>query len=378
MDDVSVGETSSEGVSYPNFLRRDTKLRRVMFEALTYGALQKQDLAELHVSHGGGLSGTLRRTRPPTPADIPFSKTAGRESATDRKARPQVTMTAGSLFAGLPLSSRSPSRQQRWLSASHNGVGRWLGQEPSLDSTGSTAAAGSPWGDHDVSVGDAAAGSWVSERVGRGGRRRSHTRSAGGLLRTRSATLHLAGARPQFSRLPRMSEQLRQARRKQHAQEVRTHEKVDTDFLSSFKFTLDDGEDNYFCILYGPVIVRAQFDARSVKVGSLNAGEVVVVFESRTNEQGVKLRVALGWIPAMATNGRPALEKLERTDSRHPDCEPPSQQHRDRLISRLLPRAPSPDEPDTPVGQLNDFASRSAIEMDSLSAASPTSSCVSH
>lgn len=74
MDDVTVGETTESGVAYSEFVARDKKMHDVMFGLIRYGALDKEDLTELHVSHGGGLSGTLERTRPARRVSIPFSE----------------------------------------------------------------------------------------------------------------------------------------------------------------------------------------------------------------------------------------------------------------------------------------------------------------
>ena len=383
MTDVSVGETSSDGVSYPNFLLRDDKLRKVMFASMTYGALEKADLRELHVSHGKGLSGTLRRIRPPTAeqclssrlvsvamnGERPFSQLASRMSATDRRQRPAVTMSMEDLFAGLPLSSRSPSRQHKWVVGGLNGST----VRPRRGSKSSSAEDSSP---------RSLLGSAGRRRGGGGGR---HSRSSIDLSRHSRGTSTL-------SKMPKMSAELRKVRQKERAQLQKRHatqmgstpkgernavevrEKVDTDFLGGFAVSLNEDPDaeNWFCVLYGPLMVRAKPEGKALRVGQLNAGDVVRVFEKHQGDAqgGLALRVDLGWIGVLAKNGRMAVEKLEPSDTRHP-AHKPVHHIAHSALSGMLPRVDTPEEEaednGLPIGHLGPGSPHFMSTMSSMS-----------
>jgi hypothetical protein len=110
MDDVMVGETTDTGVPYTEFVARDAKMLDVMFNLLQYGPQAKSDLTELHVSHGGGLSGTARRRNGRgRRTSIPFSKSS--RPPYHRRPPPRPTMSMARLYEGLP---RQTSRRSTW------------------------------------------------------------------------------------------------------------------------------------------------------------------------------------------------------------------------------------------------------------------------
>ena len=325
MDDVSVGETGDAGVDYPTFLQRDQKLRAVMFTTNRYGALQKQDLQELHVSHGGGMSGTLRRTRPPTPCEIPFAKTASRASATDRKVKPRLIMSIDQLFEGFPLKERSESRLRSFSRGQLESSVSGLGETTPGSSRSSTPASG---------------------------HRRRRARKKAERSPSRSST-SVRGS--QMSRIPKMSDKLRESRngpRVTAGVEVRTA--VDTSFAAKMDISISPGEEVHVAVIYGPIVVMNELGRKAIKVGSLGAGEVVPVFEKDLDmEGGVKLRTSLGWFSTMAPNGRLAVEKLSGPeDPRHP-TQRDSRVHIQSSLSGILPTFSAVDEGEgSPVGDL--------------------------
>ena len=201
-----VGETTESGVPYSEFLARDMKMHDVMFGLIRYGPLDKEDLTELHVSHGGGLSGKLERTRPARRSSIPYStgKTAPRK---DRHIHVEPTMSLAKLFQGLPPRSHSRSQSRASSKARHRG------QQSGTDSE-----------------------------------------------LPKSFT-------SQFSRLPEAPEKLLKTRSEAiPIRRVEKREKVDRDFVSQFSFDVEEDAEIYAKVLYGPLPVRAQSDSRSIKV----------------------------------------------------------------------------------------------------------------
>ena len=185
MDDVSVGETGEAGVPYPVFVQRDEKLRKVMFTNNRYGALMKEDLAELHVSTHPtqGCSGTLRRVRPPTPTTIPYAQVLNKGSATDRKKKPALAFSYDQLFEGQRHANRSPGRQRSFYRGQMETVERERLDKLGLDSFGASSRSRSR------------PGTPASARK---------SKSAGSMRRTKSAS--------QMSKIPKMSERLRESR----------------------------------------------------------------------------------------------------------------------------------------------------------------------
>ena len=198
MDDVSVGETGEAGVPYPVFVARDEKLRKVMFTNNRYGALQKEDLAELHVSTHPtqGCSGTLRRVRPPTPTSIPYAQVVGKSSATDRKTKPRLQFSYDQLFEGQRYASRSPARQRSFFRGQMETSERErldkLGIESFGESSSRPGTPGTPGGSRSV--------------------RRSKSAGSMGSGTPGSMRRNKSKGSSQMSRVPKMSEALRESR----------------------------------------------------------------------------------------------------------------------------------------------------------------------
>jgi hypothetical protein len=343
MDDVSVGETGEAGVKYPEFIRRDEKLRKVMFTMNRYGALQKQDLAELHVSThpNQGCSGTLRRVRPATPDGVEYEYVAdkknrarakretgvaygqlgGGKSATDRKTKPRLMFSFGQLFEGQRYASRSPARQRSFVLGQMDASERSSKLEEELSSLSEAAASSSRPG---------TPGSPKRTSSSRLGRTRSSSSAAS--LRKKKLT-------GQMSKVPTMSERLRETRHGPRVKAgVEVREQVDTSFVAAMQVTIEPNEkDAHVVIIYGPIAVYNKLGGRkALKVGTLHAGEVVPIFESASDDTGVSLRTSLGWFSQIAVNGRLAVEKLNgEDDPRHPSNQP-SPRHLDEL-SGILP-----------------------------------------
>lgn len=338
MDDVTVGETGEAGVVYPEFVKRDEKLRKVMFTTNRYGALQKQDLAELHVSAhpNQGCSGTLRRTRPATPdgveyefvqdkrnrakakreTGVMYGKLAASESS-DRTAKPRLMFSYGQLFEGQRYASRSPGRQRSFI----------MGQmDPSERNSANFEELGLTDASRPSTSGSRLRRSRSTSNVGSiGSMRKNHIRSS------------------QMSRVPKMSERLRETRHgPRHKAGVEVREQVDTSFVAAMQVTIEPGEDAYVAIIYGPIAVYNTLGRKAIKVGTLHAGEVVPVFESALDDTGVSLRTSLGWFSQIAVNGRLAVDKLSGGD----DPRHPSNKKSHRRIGDLSGILPSMEESD--------------------------------
>lgn len=320
MDEVSVGETGEAGVPYPEFVRRDEKLRKVMFTTNRYGALQKQDLAELHVSThpNQGCSGTLRRVRPATPdgvayeyvkaqrsrakakrlTGIEYGMVAERKSATDRKEKPKLMFSYDQLFEGQRYASRSPLRQRSFV----------MGQMDASDRTSSKF--------EELKLTDVSRPGTPSSVQRTGSGRLGRSKSVG----SANSSGSMRGRPSQLARVPKMSEGLRESLRGSRRRVgVEVRQQQDTSFVAAMQVTVDPGEDAYVAIIYGPIAVYNVLGRKALKVGTLHAGEVVPVFESVLDDTGVSLRTSLGWFSQIATNGRLAVDKLSgESDPRHP------------------------------------------------------------
>eukprot|EP01043_Picozoa_sp_COSAG02_P028822 COSAG02_NODE_1765_length_11024_cov_1680.688879_2_plen_644_part_00 len=318
MDDVSVGETGEAGVPYPEFVKRDEKLRKVMFTTNRYGALQKQDLAELHVSThpNQGCSGTLRRVRPATPDGVEYEyikekrsrakakRVTGieygipeRKSLKERKEQPKLMFSYNQLFEGQRYASRSPLRQRSFVMGQLDASERTSSKLDELKLT-DVSRPGTPGSVH--------------SRLGR-------TNSAGSVHST-SSMRKKNGRSSQLARVPKMSERLRESRHgPRHKVGVEVREQEDTSFVAAMQVTIEPGEEAHVAIMYGPIAVYNVLGRKALKVGTLHAGEVVPVFESVLDDTGVSLRTSLGWFSQIAANGRLAVDKLSgEDDPRHP------------------------------------------------------------